>query len=752
MSRSTPPKMSYSTALARNTKLPIKEISIEQWLKHYGLEAFYTTIFTTNKSYITELGIPYLPYTAELLNSIKTNVHLLFSFSNHIHFTETITPYVELISSKMYQENKITKEHLDSAFYLKELINYFKLLKSQELEYKADFSLAGLNPTKEHYEKTVVNSKLLNFLDHNSFDPSYKSFIKDTLRMLDFDDFLHSTAPLFKLLISIHHELLQKFDLHTTHKIENIKNGAKKTMTNAEFKAFINGNKVIEYFESRDNIFDVKTIKRNLQEKFDAKSFIEAHRIELISSLIQPRTLVSESISDQIYNTIFPNSDNVYINKQFKLIDDNIPSTTRTLKLVKENKVRVFFIQGHGTSCDVKHYSSQPRVDFDSVFKQIGRLYKTKPSIDKSEISARPDGKYYSSVYDGQDSSRNIYKFENCMVASAQPLGRLSILKYINTFIDLFSFKYRDLFIRGLLDAVPNADGYRLQFYILDKIFTMLYYFNLLREKEGERNVLVELEKEFNKFLETYKFDEHSHGKLQYPDTVFTSRNLINLIKYDHNYPPVNSTYSFKHHSSVKEDMYGIFELDPNHSSDLKDLNMHVKDHHKGTADMKMGLELEHLYKFRGDVPLNIDAILKYNREIKRLNKYDNCSLSDIIEIIYAVGNIKSDEFVLVISNSCRGLHDEKELTNASQEKFNTSENFSRATQHKIASLRIASIEGSSRVQPSEPSTVKLNAFGKRKKRRSSTKRSSSTKRRRITKRKRSTKRKRKRKRLKSQL
>ena len=46
-------------------------------------------------------------------------------------------------------------------------------------------------------------------------------------------------------------------------------------MTDAEFKAFIDGNEVLEFFESCDNLFDVKTIKQNLKEKFKLKLFMK---------------------------------------------------------------------------------------------------------------------------------------------------------------------------------------------------------------------------------------------------------------------------------------------------------------------------------------------------------------------------------------------------------------------------------------------------------------------------------------------
>ena len=736
MSSSThPKKMSYSTALARRTKLPIKEISIKDWLKYYGLDAFYTTLFTKDKSYIAEFDVPfYVSYSADTLSSIKTNVQLIFTFANHIHFGEVIAHYMSVITTKMFNEGKITKVQQDTDFFLKELIHNFKLLKSQELEYKAYFSLAGLNPTKEHYEKTVVNSKLLNFLDHKSFDPSYKDYIKGTLRLLDFDDLLNSTASIFNLLLLIHYELLEKFNLHTTHKIANIKNGVHKTMTDVEFKAFIDGNEVLEFFESCDNLFDVKTIKRNLKDIFiGAKSFVEAHRIEIIRSLIQPRTLLDKEVTDKIYNTIFPNNDNIYINKQFQLIDDIIPASSRALQLVKRNKVRVFFIQAHGASCEYKKYESQPRVDFDKVFKDINTRYRKKYVYQKINISARHDKKYYPSVYDGIDKSSNIYELNNCMVTTTQPLGRLSDLQLIDSFLDIFSFKHRDLFIRGLLDATPTltSEGElegRIQLDILDRITTMMHYYIILQSTYNSRdNDTVQLEKEFEEFLKTYKPTYINYTPANYSKTITASQNIVNFIKYNHKYSPVDTTYNFVANVSDQEPIKGIFELNPNHVSDLTDLNMRVfaKSVKASSNDMKMGLDLESVYNFKKDIPANSEEILKYNKELKIRNSPHNksvdierCSLSEIIELIYTVGDIKVDEFVLIINNGCRGLYKDTKTTGVTSTlNFNTANDFSSLTKTKIEDLRIASIEGSGMINP--PDTAIATVLGKSKRSRS---------------------------------
>ena len=68
-----------------NIKLPIKEISIQEWLTHYRLEDVYYIIFV--KGYYQKIdGVHQEGKYSHLLTSIKTNVDLLFSFNNKNHF------------------------------------------------------------------------------------------------------------------------------------------------------------------------------------------------------------------------------------------------------------------------------------------------------------------------------------------------------------------------------------------------------------------------------------------------------------------------------------------------------------------------------------------------------------------------------------------------------------------------------------------------------------------------------------------
>ena len=75
--------LSYANVVRRTTALEIEDIPIKKWLKHYGLEDFYQTIFVEKHIVYTWMAPPKDQYPYEyshLLTSIKSNVDLLFSF------------------------------------------------------------------------------------------------------------------------------------------------------------------------------------------------------------------------------------------------------------------------------------------------------------------------------------------------------------------------------------------------------------------------------------------------------------------------------------------------------------------------------------------------------------------------------------------------------------------------------------------------------------------------------------------------
>ena len=81
MSRKTK-KISYANTVRRSTSLDIKEIPIKQWLKHHGLEDFHHTIFVKKHIMYNSRAEAYPYEYSYLLTNIKTNIELLFSFSD----------------------------------------------------------------------------------------------------------------------------------------------------------------------------------------------------------------------------------------------------------------------------------------------------------------------------------------------------------------------------------------------------------------------------------------------------------------------------------------------------------------------------------------------------------------------------------------------------------------------------------------------------------------------------------------------
>ena len=273
-------KVSYANSVRRTLPLKIKEIPIKKWLKHYGLDEFYQSLFI--EEHIFRDG----PYVHdELLQSIKTNVDLLFSFEGVGHFLNTIET---LIGVYLYQKTNgigYTQDdyHTDMDAIPDRFEKAFNFLSKQKIEYKAFLSIFGSKPSKKEYESILIKSKIFDFLDTDYYKEKgiFKQIILENLKTISFNDLIHSNEASLKLILSIPIELLNIFDTYTTHKLLGIKIGCKKGMTKKQFNLFIDKSDIFSYFESCDNNYDSKMIKNNLKENFDAESFIKSNRIEL---------------------------------------------------------------------------------------------------------------------------------------------------------------------------------------------------------------------------------------------------------------------------------------------------------------------------------------------------------------------------------------------------------------------------------------------------------------------------------------
>ena len=323
-----------------NIKLPIKEISIKEWLTHYRLEDVYYIIFVKGY-YETIDGVHQEGKYSHLLTSIKTNVDLLFSFNNKNHFLEAFSIPIHEISRTDKRQPSIEAR----------LLKGFELLLTQKLEYKALLSVFGINPSKQKYE-SIIDSELV-FLD---------SKIIDKLKVLDFYDLLWSNQTTLNLLLSLPIDEIKKYMKFTSIINYKIVHGLKSSFTKLQFDKFIDTNKNLEVFVAsldQTNNYDLTYIKEQLKSNFDANSLLYSHYTDLLEYFFIPVIRLDSHITDKIYATLFPDNDHKYIDQQFSRISDTIPKTILSDIYMKQNKMRVFLIVGHGATCSIEDYKKK---------------------------------------------------------------------------------------------------------------------------------------------------------------------------------------------------------------------------------------------------------------------------------------------------------------------------------------------------------------------------------------------------------
>ena len=91
--------------------------------------------------------------------------------------------------------------------------------------------------------------------------------------------------------------------------------------------------------------------------------------MELFTYIFNPSELLDIKITEKIYNTFFPDVDHIYINSQFKKIKKMIPNAVMSDDCVTKNKIRVFFIQGHGENGITAKYKNA-QVKYAALFNE----------------------------------------------------------------------------------------------------------------------------------------------------------------------------------------------------------------------------------------------------------------------------------------------------------------------------------------------------------------------------------------------
>ena len=373
MNRIKTPKqiLSYANTVKTPKILKTEEIPIVGWLKYWGLEKFYKSLFVNTFTVpIRAMGtvtVTVYKYDA-LLKKIKTNIDLLFSFHSIENFISIINPiiYYTLYTDANGNSRKIDSFESDVQKYISIFYSKYSILFNQKRDYKEYLSILGLKSKKKDYIDLIDGSDMLDFLDQSVYKDKliFKHEIILKLKMISFDDMLNSDRQSLRLFLSVPIELCELFLTHTKDKINmthplhhlNIKAGFAESMSDTQFKRKIekNTNNLLKMFESCDNSFDIKRIKEMIIQNYDAESFINSSRMDLLKVLISPNKLILNDVSNNIYNYIFPDNDSKFIESQFKAIPRIIPISEDV-----NTKYRVFFIQAHGAPCKLDVYKKK---------------------------------------------------------------------------------------------------------------------------------------------------------------------------------------------------------------------------------------------------------------------------------------------------------------------------------------------------------------------------------------------------------
>lgn len=649
--------ISYANTVRRSTPLKIEEIPIIDWLKHYGLEDFHHTIFVEKHIVFTWFASPKDKYPYEyshLLTNIKTNVDLLFSFPDSFKFNEAISfptsrKLIEMVNDGIITQNQYYENQIENR-----LVKAFELLLRQKKEYKAMLSVFGFKPTKEKYNSTLVEK--LEYLDHQKYISKhiFKNEIIDKLKLIKFDDLLHCKQTTFNLFLSLPIAEVKKYILYMTNKVVIITKGLRPSFTKSQFDTFIDNNESLKMFESCYNNYDLKYVRTSLKSNFDAKSLLLEHRMDLLEYIFNPSELIDSEVSEEIYATLFPDNDHIYIEKQFIRLNENIPKTIINDAFMKQNKkkIRVFFIQGHGAHCSMTDYKKKNRVDFQKVFGNIKKQIGTK------------------------------YNANKLNVVSTQPVGRKSIFTIIILLNKILSSQYRNVFLQGLINA-NKLEHLR----ILENVVHMYFSYYM---KDIYKNKDDDTLSEYLKKSKLKKNTSHIiNSTWKFPKTEFTTSDIVNFVKYGYSYPPINTEFYFVT-SDPKEGLIGIFELNQDNANDFINLDNKITSIITKDNKLKMGLKLNEVYDFKGDVPSRADEILKYNKYLKP--KSSNIyTLEELMEHIYLVGDIKPTEHVIIFDNSCRGIT----YLGKPSKSSNTRQDLSKLLKIRLNSLRINSYEKS---------------------------------------------------------
>lgn len=648
-----PEKLKYSNTLKFNTPMKVQIISIKEWLKYYGLEKYI---------YYFSEKCPHFIKSSNTFKNIKTNYKLLYNFYTLGVFFESIKSIVN-----DYYYRKIFINNSNPDYLQKEqIVNYiksdlykfvtaYKYLSEQEIDYIKLNSIIGHNPTNQEYKYILENTKILRFLESKTYISQniFKNEIKEKLKLLDFDDLANIEHPSYlNSILSVEIDLLKNFNLITKTKDFNIKNGCDASMNKTQFNEFIKNNKYVEYLLSCDNILKIDDIKKVIIEKYNAKTFLEEKRVNLFYNIVKPLKRIPYNVSKKIYEFIFPDDEKIFSLKRFNFLNE-IPKT----KLFNKKKIRVFFINGHGTSCYLEDYKKTERLDIKGITNDFNKKTEKLPL--------------------NEMKNRDFFYYNNLSIINSQPLGRLSLLNYLEIFNELLSSTiYRKNILNSLLSAYK-----REHFDLIEKLFNIYIFKKIFKNERDSDKDFEDLIQKFESNSKKTRIAKHHYGQ-----TNHTNENYLNFTKYNHLNPPPNVTYSFNNYN-VQEPLMGIYELNMHNEITINQLINIVNIKKSNKYDVILGLNTKELFDYKGDIPKDYDEIFKYNKKLYDSKKL-TFTLEDIMNIILENGKIKEDEHVIIFSNHCRGLVSKKKQPITKIKHYNTYFNFDEDNRKEINKLR----------------------------------------------------------------
>ena len=612
----------------------------------------------------------------KILNTIKYNSDILLHYRSLDKFLNIIKEVVSHFHSFYLKSNNVN----DIKYDLYKFMTGFKNLLEQDLEYFKLDSVLGLTPTKTDYSKLIDKSSMLDFLEIQKYKKQniLKDDISRKLKIFNFDDLANlDSYRILGNLLSLDIELIELFYYHINNKNENIKTGCDKDMTDMEFAIFINKNKVIEKFVSASNRLTIKDIRDKLIKKYDAESFIDSHRINISYDLISSSStskilLLYNNAAIKIFSYIFPNKDEIFINKRAELLN-TIPITKKYNKM----KPRVFFINAHGRSCSIDEYQKINRVDISGLVSE----FNENPGAVKPIVE------------------RPYFDHKKMYIISNQPVGRLSLQSFINVYNEIFSSNHRNQILKSLISAITTKHLQLIQslfnIYVYKDVFgirgTNPLINGVLNDNDLEQNV--------NDFENTKQLVLNGHSYI-YPKTGETTQEYINFVKYNYKHPPPDTIFNFND-ADIESNIFGIFELNGDTEPIITKLTNKIINIRSISKEIKMGLKLNSLFKQAKDIPDGVEEVLKYNRAINKLKKGE-FTHGELIQIILENANIKEDEYPVIFTNQCRAFRPESYLNiDDDLMHLNTYENYKNQhtfRQNNISKLRMKSMNNSLRL------------------------------------------------------